>query len=104
MLDSLLEKAFFDNLPWVLIFPPDINNTTYSLESIIAFRQTGKQTATSQMSYLPAMPILATKQTEKAGIFCFVMLEEQKTNLNDFVNTVAVSRSSAQTSCACVPN
>ena len=61
MLDSLLEKAFFDNLPWVLIFPPDINKTTDSLKSIIAFHQTGKQTTTNQMSYFPAMPILATK-------------------------------------------
>ena len=61
MLDSLLEKAFFGNLPWVLIFPPDINKTTDSLNSIIALHQTGKQTTTNQMSYFPAISILATK-------------------------------------------
>ena len=61
MLDGPLEKAFFDDLPRILIFPPDINKTTDSLKSIIAFHQTGKQTTTKQMSYFPAMLILSTK-------------------------------------------
>ena len=61
MLDGPPEKAFFDNAPWILIFPPYINKTTDRLASIIVFHQPGRQTATNQMSYFPATPILAKK-------------------------------------------
>ena len=47
---------------------------------------------------------LPRNNNEKAGMFCLGMLRYRSINRSDCLNTIANSRSTARTSCACVPN